>query len=409
MPSAPPRVAYFPDSFHEINGVAHTSREFEAYIRRRNLPFLCIRAGSRNPRLLTEGNLTTLELSRGPLSFGLEKDLSFDLGFFRYLPVISRSLREFGPDLIHITGPSDFGMVGAILANHYHLPLVASWHTNVHEYAAKRSQWLLSRLPEKRSPAVAHRIEEIGLYANARFYSHARVLFAPNIDLCSLLERATGKPCLLMPRGVDTDQFSPQYRDRAADDTDFILGFVGRLSIEKNVALLVSIREQLLEAGFTNFRFLIVGHGAEEHWLREHLPNAEFTGVLRGKELSRAYANMDLFVFPSHTDTFGNVVLEALSSGVPAIVTPDGGPRYIIKEGQAGFVTEDKDFAQTILEILRHPELYSEMRSAARADALITTWDSVFDRVYDGYAQALAPSAEQAAVNGSEAFNPRKS
>src|ERR1700741_1365957 len=82
MQLALPRVAYFPDSFHEINGVAHTSREFESFIRRRNLPFLCIRAGNRLPRLQIEGQLTTLELSRGRLSFGLEKDLSFDLGFF---------------------------------------------------------------------------------------------------------------------------------------------------------------------------------------------------------------------------------------------------------------------------------------------------------------------------------------
>ncbi len=115
-----------------------------------------------------------------------------------------------------------------------------------------------------------------------------------------------------------------------------MLGFCGRLSIEKNVFLLARIRTELIERGITNFRFLIVGHGKEEGWLRQHLPNAEFTGVLRGHELARAYANMDLFVFPSHTDTFGNVVLEALASGVPAIVTPDGGPRYIVKDGETG-------------------------------------------------------------------------
>ena len=108
-----------------------------------------------------------------------------------------------------------------------------------------------------------------------------------------------------------------------------MLGFCGRLSIEKNVALLARVRTELIAKGITDFRFLIIGHGKEEGWLRQHLPNAEFTGVLRGKDLARAYANMDLFVFPSHTDTFGNVVLEALASGVPAIVTPDGGPRYM--------------------------------------------------------------------------------
>ena len=390
--SFPPRVAYFPDSFHEINGVAHTSREFEAFIRRRNLPFLCIRAGNRTPHLLTEGKLTTLELSRGPLSFGLEKDLSFDLGFFRHLPVIGRALRNFRPDLIHITGPSDFGMIGALMSNHYHLPMVASWHTNVHEYAAKRSQWFLGRLPEKKAPAAARQIEDVSLYATARFYSIARILFAPNAELCALLERATRKPCKLMPRGVDTNMFSPQHRSRAEIDSDFVLGFVGRLSVEKNVALLVRIREELLQAGLTNFRFLIVGHGAEEAWLRERLPNAEFAGVLRGSDLSRAYANMDIFVFPSHTDTFGNVVLEALSSGVPAIVTPDGGPRYIVKERLTGFIAQDQDFASAILLVLRDPQLHREMRAAARAHALTASWDSVFENVYDAYALALARS-----------------
>lgn len=391
MSSPPPRVAYFPDSFYEINGVANTSRAFEAFVRRRNLPFLCVRAGSRAPRLLTEGQLTTLELSRGPLAFGLEKDLSFDMGFFRHFPAVSRALENFRPDLIHITGPSDFGMIGVLLANHYRLPLVASWHTNVHEYAAKRSNWFLKRLPEKTAPEAARRIEAVSLHFSALFYSIARLLFAPNRDLCELLERATGKPCKLMPRGVDTELFSPRHRDRAANDTDFVLGFVGRLSVEKNVALLARIREQLLEAGLSNFRFLIVGHGAEEPWLREHLPNAEFPGVLRGQALSRAYANMDLFVFPSHTDTFGNVVLEGLSSGVPAIVTPDGGPRYIVKDGQTGFIAEDEGFAAAILRLLRDPQQHSEMRAAARADALNASWDAVFEGVYRAYELALSP------------------
>jgi phosphatidylinositol alpha 1,6-mannosyltransferase len=95
-----------------------------------------------------------------------------------------------------------------------------------------------------------------------------------------------------------------------------------------------------------------VGHGGEEAWLRERLPRAEFTGVLRGEALATAYANMDLFVFPSHTDTFGNVVLEALASGVPAIVTPDGGPRTIVRDGETGRIVPDDQFAQTIAGLL---------------------------------------------------------
>jgi len=145
------------------------------------------------------------------------------------------------------------------------------------------------------------------------------------------------------------------------------------------------VQQQLTASGLTNFRFLIVGHGAEEPWLRTHLPGAEFAGVFRGDALSRAYANMDLFVFPSHTDTFGNVVLEALASGVPAIVTPDGGPPSIIRHGETGLIARDEGFATAVASILTNPPLHAHMREAARQDGLRASWDSVFEDVYDGY------------------------
>ena len=311
------RVAYFPDSFHEINGVAHTSRQFEAFAQRRDLPFLSVRAGDRSQPYVCSSRVASLELKRGFLSFALEKDLRIDLGFLRHLPLITRTVRDFKPDVIHITGPSELGFIGAFLALWLRIPLVASWHTNVHEYAAKRSSWFLRFLPVGQSTTAAMHIKQLTLAVTARFYKRARIHFAPNVELCRLLERKTGRPCRLMPRGVDTELFSPDRRDRREDDGQFVLGFVGRLSVEKNVALLKRVGEQLNVAGLTNYRFLIIGHGAEEAWLRENIAKADLPGVLRGEDLSRAYANMDLFVFPSHTDTFGNVVLEALASGVP--------------------------------------------------------------------------------------------
>jgi glycosyltransferase involved in cell wall biosynthesis len=380
-----PRVAYFPDSFHEINGVAHTSRHFEAFARRRNLPFLCVRAGERTPNLIEEGNLWTLELPRGFLSFALEKDLRFDPAFPRHIPLIGEVLERFKPDLIHITGPSEVGMLGAGLAHHLGLPLAASWHTNVHEYAARRSGWFLRLLPEQQSAATGQKIEDLAMAAAAKFYSVARVLFAPNPGLCALLERSTGRKCFLMPRGVDAECFHPGKRKRDAGDCGSILGFVGRLSVEKNVALLAQVQQELEQMGHTNFHFLIAGHGAEEGWLRERLPRAEFTGVLRGAALSEAYASMDLFVFPSHTDTFGNVVLEALASGVPAIVTPDGGPPTIICDGKTGRVVRDEEFSTAIAGVLADPEKHEKMRLDARSYALTASWDAVFEGVYAAY------------------------
>jgi phosphatidylinositol alpha 1,6-mannosyltransferase len=390
----PIRVAYFPDSFHEINGVAHTSRQFEAFARRHNLPFLCVRAGRRQPRLLIEDELWTLELKRGFLSFFLDKDLTFDPGFVRFLPEIVRTLRGFRPDVIHITGPSENGMLGAGLAYHLRLPLVASWHTNLHEYAATRARWFIRRLPKSRRPAAAQSIEHIALLLTAKFYSQARILYAPNPGLCALLEKHTHRPCYLMQRGVDTQLFSPAHRDRDPGDRTFVLGYAGRLSLEKNVALLATLQQQLTARGWTNFRFLILGQGIEEAWLRERLPGAEFAGVLRGEALARAYANMDLFIFPSHTDTFGNVVLEALASGVPAIVTPDGGPSSIIRHGETGLVARDEDFADAAIQLMSDPEKLRDMQKFARSQALGASWDSVFEKVYRGYESLLeAPVA----------------
>jgi phosphatidylinositol alpha 1,6-mannosyltransferase len=383
--TVPPRVAYFPDSFHEVNGVAHTSRQFEAFARRHNLPFLCVRAGDRAEAFHEDGSVWTLELPRGVFSFALEKDLRFDPTFLRHVPLIGEVVERFGPDLVHITGPSEVGLLGAWLAHCLQLPLAASWHTNLHEYAARRSEWFLRLLPKNHSVATGQKIEDITMAAVARFYSTAQALYAPNPELCRLLEESTGRPCFLMPRGVDAELFQPGKRNRKPSDRDQILGFVGRLSIEKNVALLARVQKELEELGHKSFRFLIVGHGGEEAWLRERMPRAEFPGVLRGEELARAYANMDLFVFPSHTDTFGNVVLEALASGVPAIVTPDGGPKMIVREGETGRIATDDDFAAAVAEVLGNPEKHAAMREAARACALTASWDAVFEGVYAGY------------------------
>jgi len=382
-----PRVAYFPDSFHEINGVAHTSRHFVAYAERHDLPFLCIRAGTRPVAAAQHGNLRTLELVRSTAAVGMEKDLAFDPLFWRHADTIEDELRRFRPDILHMTGPSELGIFAAYFAWKLKLPLAASWHTNVHEYAARRLQWLTSLMPDALGAATENGVESSTLDLTTRFYGMAKALFAPNPDLCAMLATATGRPCHLMQRGVDTTLFAPQHRTRA-DGGPFVLGYVGRLSIEKNVALLPLVQRELTAAGI-DARFLIIGHGSEEEALRRELPTAEFAGVLRGLALSEGYANMDLLVFPSHTDTFGNVVLEALASGVPAVVTPDGGPRYIVHDPETGAIAPDSGFASAVAAILRDPARLAAMRLAARAYAQTCSWDAVFDRVYNAYGDVL--------------------
>jgi phosphatidylinositol alpha 1,6-mannosyltransferase len=391
-----PRVAYFPDSFHEVNGVAHTSRNFVAYAERHGLPFLCVRAGGRTQTFEQVGELRTLELKRSRGSVRMEKDLEFDTLFWRHGGAIRLALERFRPDVIHITGPSELGMFGAYFAWEMGVPLAASWHTNLHEYAARRMGWLTGRMSESRGVAIEDGVEAGALWATSQFYKLAKVLFAPNGELCRMLEKTTGRPCFLMQRGVDTEWFSPAHRTRAASDPTVVLGYVGRLSVEKNVALLARVEHELEAMGVGGARFLIVGHGSEEVALRKDLKEAEFAGVLRGAALAQAYANMDVLVFPSHTDTFGNVVLEALASGVPAVVTPDGGPKFIVQDGETGFVTEDDRFAEAVAGLVRDRMRLEEMRLRAREYALGCSWDAVFDRVYAGYQTALRTACEDA-------------
>jgi phosphatidylinositol alpha 1,6-mannosyltransferase len=397
MPS-PPRIAYFPDSFHEVNGVAHTSRNFTAYARRHDIPMLCVRAGQTTRVLPPEGCVEALELGRSPLAVQVEKDLSFDPLFFRYSDLISATVRAFRPDVIHLTGPSELGLFGAYFAHQLNVPLVASWHTNLHEYAARRMRWLSRHLGHA-GTHIERAVEASALHIATHLYRRAQVLYAPNPTLCTLLHRTTQRPCHLMQRGVDTNLFTPARRTRCLDDKEIVLGYVGRLSVEKNVALLPKVDAQLRTLGITP-RWLIIGHGAEESHLRAALPNAELPGVLRDEALAAAYANMDLLIFPSHTDTFGNVVLEALASGVPAIVTPDGGPAHILHSATPtccdrcarttvpGRIAIDEDFAAAIADVLTNPITHSAMRQTARTHAQHCSWDAVFDKVLATYPSA---------------------
>lgn len=387
MKSAP-HVAFFTDSFHEVNGVAHTSRHFDAFVRRKGLPFLNIHAGAKTD-LREDGPVWTLELLRNPIGFQLESDMSFDLTFLRYKKRVKELLTKFGTEVIHITGPSDVGILGIVLAHELRLPVMASWHTNIHEFAARRLSKMLAWMPGQAGQKAAEFAEsDVVLPLTLRFYKLARVLLAPNLELVEMLQRRSGKPVFLMQRGVDTVLFSPAKRE--CGQRPLTIGYVGRLSPEKSVRVLRDIEQRLLAEGIQDFRILVVGDGHERGWLAENIRHVEFTGVLFGEDLARAYANMDIFAFPSHTDTFGNVVLEAMASGVPSVVTSSGGPKYIVTHGVTGLVASDAgEFLRQVLMLARDGELRQRMKVRAREFALCRHWDRIFEQVYDAYEYCL--------------------
>ncbi len=383
------RVAFFPCVYHEVDGVAKTSREFEAFASRNQIPFFMAHAGPRD-EITTAGTITRVQLPRGPVKFPLDRAHEYDLLFLRHYRKLEPLLRDFRPDVVQITGPSDVGTLGAYVAHKMKIPLAASWQTNLHQYARRRMAAAVSFLPKTAVEKLADAAERGSFRASARFYKIPRLLFAPNQEMITVLEAATGKPCHLMSHAVDTTVFNPEFRNRPPGGP-FRIGYVGRLTAEKNVRALARLEQALFDRGHRDFQFVVVGEGAEQEWLRKNMRQAEFTGVLTGPELSRTFANFDVLAFPSETDTFGLVVLEAFSSGVPAVVTNSGGPQYTVRHGSSGFVARDgAEFAGYLARLISEPDLLSAMRAAARAQALTTSWDRIFEGMYEAYEGCLS-------------------
>lgn len=399
MTARPIRVALFPDSLDEVNGVANTCRNFVAYAKRTGLPMLLVSAAEKTS-VIEDGCVTRFGLQRGTISFALEKDLRFDLALFRYYCRVVRAVREFKPDIVHITGPNDIGILGAAVAHKLGIPVAASWHTNVHEYAARRADRILPRwISGSFRVGLLQAIEDISFHLTALYYKVGRLHFAPNQELIKKLSNATHRPCSLMKRGVDLTLFTPTHRERR-NDGQFVIGYVGRFSTEKKVRSFAALADAIKAAGYTHVKFVFVGQGGEETWLRQHVPGAKFAGVLRGPALSRAYANMDLFAFYSETDTFGNVVLEALASGVPTVVTDKGGPKFIVEDNRSGFIcSTDAEFTAAVLRLVASNSLQRDMSIAARLRAERASWDAVFATVYEAYNRELPQCSEVAILS----------
>lgn len=378
-----------------------TCRRLANYARDNELPFLVFHAG-RSTERTEDGSVIHYSLKRSPISFPLDEELAYDPLFQRHTKRVLHEILKFEPDVIHITGPNDVSIVGAYIAWKLQIPLVGSWHTNVHEFAAQRLNKLVRFMPAKIRSGIVGFAEDKILSGAVLYYKMPKVVLAPNQELVDLLGKDTERSSFLMGRGVDPERFSPKFR--TVTDGKIRLGSVGRLRAEKNVRALVEIEKQLLGKGFTNFEFLVVGEGSERDHLERNLKNARFTGFLEGDELSEAYANMDIFVFPSETDAFGNVAQEAAASGVAPIVSDKGGPKYLVDHGKTGFVAKSVDeFVQFTSLLMSDPVKLEEMRKRARESAMSRSWNSIFEGVYSAYHESIriAEIRRNTARNGS--------
>jgi glycosyltransferase involved in cell wall biosynthesis len=300
---------------------------------------------------------------------------------------VAAELERWRPDLVHVVSPTPMAVWAQRWARRNGVPVVASFHTHFVSYF--------------RYYGIG-RFEAIGWRALRRFYARCARVYAPSRSIIRELGEHGIEHVELWSRGIELERFSPERRDpllrmtAGADDDTPILLMVSRLVKEKDLEELVDVDRALGDRGVA-FRLALVGDGPLRKTLEERLPDAYFAGHRTGNELSAWYASADVFVLPSTTETLGNVVLEAMASGLPAVVVDRGGPKDLVSEGETGFVARSNDpddLAAKLEPLLRDRALRARMGAAARAAAATRDWGEINGRLIESYEHVVANPSE---------------
>ena len=296
---------------------------------------------------------------------------------------LRRQIAAFAPDIMHLATPDILGHQALDFAARAGIPVVASFHTRYETYLAHYGLGVLER-------PVARMI--------ARFYERCLEVYVPSTSMAQVLIEEGARNTQIWARGVDTERFDPARRSLEwrrtlgfADD-DMVVAFVSRLVREKRLASVISTIQMLRTQGLAH-RMMFVGEGPEREALTRALPGAVFTGRLDGEALATAYASSDLFFFPSDTETFGSVTLEAMASGLATLCADATGSRSLVENGVTGFLASADDvqaFAGHIARLQANAPLRHALAAAARARSLSFSWDAVMGGLMRRFAAILA-------------------
>jgi glycosyltransferase involved in cell wall biosynthesis len=365
--------AWFTDTLEDVNGVATTIQKMAA----------AAKLAGHDLTVVT--SRTSIDVMDIPLKnfapvgeFEIPEYELQKLTFPPMLEMLDYIQREGFTEII-ISTPGPIGITAMMAAKMLHLRTVGIYHTDFPQYVQILTD--------------DHFMESLAWRYMYWFYHQLDLLYVNSGQYrTSWIERGIdGDKIRILPRGLDTRLFHPGRREadfwlkRGARPGELILLYVGRISIEKNLDVFAQAHDGARAAGL-KVRAAIVGDGVYLKTLRKLLPDACFTGYLSGKELARAYASADLFVFPSISDTFGNVVIEAQASGLPVIVSDQKGPQELVENGLTGLVTRGLDAAdvtQAILRLARDPGLRQAMAEAARRSVESRSWSSAIDKFWN--------------------------
>jgi glycosyltransferase involved in cell wall biosynthesis/predicted metal-dependent phosphoesterase TrpH len=367
-----PRVAILADGIGSTHGVTRTIEE----IRRRGVPGYEIEVLGTDPEV--DRRLSAVAEIDVPYYPGLRIGVPS-------LPAAVQTLADGAFDAIHVCSPGPVGVAGALLARALGLPLIGSYHTELTAYAEERSG----------------RPELAGVMAMAvgAFYRACDVVLSPSAASDTALAEI-GMPAeriMHWDRGVDTSRFDPSLRDPGLLPAGRInVLYSGRITREKGAELLADTFLRARERE-PRLHLVLAGGGPEQERLRERVgaEHTTFLGWLSGTDLARAYASADLFLFPSATDTFGQVILEAQASGLPVIAVAEGGPVSLIEHRVSGLLCEARAdaLADAVLELAGSPLLGERLSAAGLSSVRARTWERALERLGEGYARVLSPEA----------------
>jgi glycosyltransferase involved in cell wall biosynthesis len=294
---------------------------------------------------------------------------------------MGEELARFNPDIIHLADPMLLGMAGLYWGKRMGVPVVAAYHTNIADYMRDFHLSLLA------GPMWRYR----------RFlHNQCAATLVPSPSTAEVVQRQGFHNVHLWPRGVDSVLFSPEKRAAGrrvlgVDDATRVLLYVGRLSHEKKLTVLAEAFRTLAPS---KTELVLVGSGPAEADIRAALAGlpARFMGVKEGEELAQLFAAGDVFAFPSTTETFGQVVQEAMASGMPVVGCDAEGVRDLVQQGQTGLLArpnDPRDFAAALRTLLDDAPRRAAMGTAARAFAETRSWAEVMDNLLALYAEIL--------------------
>ncbi|MEH7224214.1 glycosyltransferase family 1 protein [Bacillus sp. JJ1566] len=375
------KIAIFTDTYYpEVNGVARTLKRFTDYLEEHNIDVKVFAPMSDSKEYVS--NIHRFK----SLSFFLypECRLAFPNMFH-----IRAELEKFAPDIIHVATPFNIGFWGSYYAKKLNIPLVGSYHTDFDYYLQFYDLQFLSN----------------PLWSYMKwFHRPFQKLYVPTLVTKEQLEEKGFANIEIWTHGVDCDLFNPYYnqevvREKHQVSKKFMLTYVGRLAPEKNVELLIKTAKSLPPEWNQQIQWVIVGDGPSRNKMEEDAPsNMIFTGFLKGTDLAEVYAASDLFVFPSASETFGNVMLESMASGTPVIGVNAGGVRNVVQEGITGYLCEPgnpEEITNTILHLLENDGFRNRMGMEGRKYALTQKWDVIFDNLLYSYSTLLKNPSNQ--------------